>query len=879
MVILFLVTNESTTQTKRIVQNLKAKDISNFIAEKRQFKSQNVPISKHLSIDKQNSPDPFFGNEISELKLSPSEIIHSSQVFKDVEKELEGVEMLEEVDGIAEEVVSEVPKKQCNNKVHADLLSLKKLTTAQRNAKQKALNLSLRSYVESCVHNGMINRGYLTVIRYRWKFKKMPEECFKANDVNIFNQLMFGYAEKENFHKIQEIYAILIEDSIKPSYNTFAVLFDCLGRIVNNPDARKKNDIYSDDEMIEVIQKVITEMENNNMALDGLMNNAIFVKNQRDNVVAAIHKIDPNHKPKYKKIDILYNNSLLKSLNENVKDLSHDPLKNPNEKWKGSEIMNSKAGFTKEQLDAWTREQILIELNGEMSIKSCLNYPTPTPEVLTYRKRLTEIQKRWRDTIISSFNRSVHILRMEEMRSRGHQNLLPYIRSLEVEQYVNIILSEIKKLAEGSESFSPHLSFLNRQLGEKIEMRYNTEQKMKLGVLEKTNEIYDKYCDVIIAGNSSDNPRQTWQRLIYQSAKEGASIEFSPSAWPVSIRIAVGHFLYNIIIKDLKLDLQYIKTGKHGNFENFIPAFFTIFRHHGKIVKEELKPHPLLIKLYRLTQPEEVTLDVNFMPMVCPPKPYWSANNGGYLVAKTDLLRLPQGCYHQNSLIANTPVQNIYPILDALNQQQSIPWQINTTILDIVLEIFRKGGDNKLEIPELQNSYEPPPQPEDKNLTNEEKFKLFREKLNHQKEQNELYSLWCDAHYRLSLANHFRDRPFWLPLNIDFRGRAYALPPHLTHLGADLGRSLMMFHQKKKLGVDGLSWLKLHCINMTGLKKRDSARERLLFAEEVIDEIFDSADKPLDGRRWWTQSDEPWQTLAVCKEIANAIRSGEKIKA
>lgn len=138
-----------------------------------------------------------------------------------------------------------------------------------------------------------------------------------------------------------------------------------------------------------------------------------------------------------------------------------------------------------------------------------------------------------------------------------------------------------------------------------------------------------------------------------------------------------------------------------------------------------------------------------------------------------------------------------------------------------------------------------------------------------------MYSLWCDSHYRLSLANHFRDRPFWLPLNLDFRGRAYSLPPHLSHLGNDLGRSLMVFQKKKKLGIDGMTWLKLHCINLTGLKKRDSIRERLLFAEEIMDEILDSADNPLHGNLWWSKSDDPWQTLAICKEIANAIRSGD----
>lgn len=108
---------------------------------------------------------------------------------------------------------------------------------------------------------------------------------------------------------------------------------------------------------------------------------------------------------------------------------------------------------------------------------------------------------------------------------------------------------------------------------------------------------------------------------------------------------------------------------------------------------------------------------------------------------------------------------------------------------------------------------------------------------------------------------------------MDFRGRVYPVPPHLNHLGSDLARSMLIFDQPQPLGVDGFSWLKLHCINLTGLKKRNSIRERLLYAEQIMPEILDSADNPLTGGKWWTKSDEPWQTLACCKEIAKVLRS------
>lgn len=84
---------------------------------------------------------------------------------------------------------------------------------------------------------------------------------------------------------------------------------------------------------------------------------------------------------------------------------------------------------------------------------------------------------------------------------------------------------------------------------------------------------------------------------------------------------------------------------------------------------------------------------------------------------------------------------------------------------------------------------------------------------------------------------------------------------------------MLCFHQKQPLGESGLEWLKLHCINLTGLKKRESVQDRLKYANEIIDDILDSADNPLDGRQWWLKSDDPWQTLAACMEIADAMRS------
>lgn len=138
-----------------------------------------------------------------------------------------------------------------------------------------------------------------------------------------------------------------------------------------------------------------------------------------------------------------------------------------------------------------------------------------------------------------------------------------------------------------------------------------------------------------------------------------------------------------------------------------------------------------------------------------------------------------------------------------------------------------------------------------------------------------MHSLWCTELYRLSIANMYRDKIIWFPHSLDFRGRCYPIPPHFNHLGSDISRSLILLAEGKKLGPNGLNMLKLHLINLTGLMKKSTLQERLNYANSILDDIIDSAERPMHGRLWWQKSEEKWQTLACCMEIRNALSSGK----
>jgi len=109
---------------------------------------------------------------------------------------------------------------------------------------------------------------------------------------------------------------------------------------------------------------------------------------------------------------------------------------------------------------------------------------------------------------------------------------------------------------------------------------------------------------------------------------------------------------------------------------------------------------------------------------------------------------------------------------------------------------------------------------------------------------------------------------------MDFRGRAYPCTPHLSTVGSDLCRGLLMFADAKPLGPRGLYWMKVHLANFAGMDKV-TFDARASFIDDVMDKVRDSAENPIGGERWWTGLDDPFQGLATCIEIVAALDSGD----
>ncbi|XP_074193463.1 DNA-directed RNA polymerase, mitochondrial isoform X2 [Rhinolophus sinicus] len=361
-------------------------------------------------------------------------------------------------------------------------------------------------------------------------------------------------------------------------------------------------------------------------------------------------------------------------------------------------------------------------------------------------------------------------------------------------------------------------------------------------------------------------PRQHWEAL-------GAPEAPHEQPWPLPVVVQLGKQLAEVLVQTVKMPGRLAE--RQGSCK-LIPVLYHVYSFRSFRQIGILKPHPAFMQLLAAAAERTMTFEAAEVPMLCPPLPWTSPHSGAFLLSPTKLMRSMEGTTQHQRLLEACPPTELHGALDALTQLGNCAWRVNGRVLDLVLKLFTAKGCPRLGVPAPPSEAPRPPQSRlPRGASPEHKAELRRELARCLKVAREMHSLRTDALYRLSLAQHLRHRVFWLPHNMDFRGRTYPCPPHFNHLGSDLARSLLEFAQGRPLGPHGLDWLKVHLVNLTGLKKRESLQARLAFADEVMKDILDSADRPLMGRKWWMEADEPWQALACCMEIAQAVRAGD----
>jgi Autographiviridae RNA polymerase len=199
----------------------------------------------------------------------------------------------------------------------------------------------------------------------------------------------------------------------------------------------------------------------------------------------------------------------------------------------------------------------------------------------------------------------------------------------------------------------------------------------------------------------------------------------------------------------------------------------------------------------------------------------------------------------------------IKPHADGVSALQSVPFMFNARVLD-VMKWFDKHG---IQIDGIPTRTAP----------------THRNAWYQRKLQGEHRSARVRFERDIDIATRFAGTSFYIRLHCDWRGRISPITD--THAAReDRVRGLLLFANSKPIGERGLFWLKVAVANagaFDGINRR-TFEERVQWCDDHLDTLRTITRFPKDeaSHRWLKQAHDPWQFLAACFELADALEAG-----
>jgi DNA-directed RNA polymerase len=231
-------------------------------------------------------------------------------------------------------------------------------------------------------------------------------------------------------------------------------------------------------------------------------------------------------------------------------------------------------------------------------------------------------------------------------------------------------------------------------------------------------------------------------------------------------------------------------------------------------------------------------------PLTAPPVPWTQVGRGGLPAdhwARVPLIREHHGSITEAARKA-IGTGRMQPVLDAVNYLQSVAFCINKPVLDFMRRLGPKPGASLSEL-----------------------------------------KVW-DLDMVTADAMACCDR-FFVPLNMDFRGRIYGIP-HFNFTRGDHVRALFLFADGEPIGEHGLKWLKAHVAaradgNAWSPVEKPSClglEERIAWTDTNLETLRNTGEEVLRGddpaKLDWAFPDDPHQFFAACVELVQALNTG-----
>ena len=454
----------------------------------------------------------------------------------------------------------------------------------------------------------------------------------------------------------------------------------------------------------------------------------------------------------------------------------------------------------------------------------------------------------------------------------------PFLEQLRPEKTAAMtVIALVQIMSKHGSSKAIKLVNLVTELGKAIESEHQAEQTQLRAQQNERKEcrLADNFMEPPQEHRPTKSSDGKFLTPLARSSFHPASNSFlGLSEWTNGIHAKLGSVLCELMFDAARITITKTDeaTGKRSSIAQ--PVFVRKRVYIGGKNIGAVALHESLVEL--LSARPAVDAIAKQLPMLCQPRPWTGFKGGAYLESDQPVLRVKNGDSLQKDYIvaaaARGDLDQLFAGLDVLG---ATAWKINSKVFDVMVQAWN-SGEEIANLPPLKKAFNYPERPP-ADAPRKEKFDWYSRMRSIENEKSGIHSNRCFQNFQMEIARAYLGEIFYLPHNLDFRGRAYPIPPYLNQMGADNCRGLLYFAKGRELGQDGLRWLKIHLSNVFGYDKA-SLDDRARFPEDHIDDIRDSVADPLGGRKWWLTAEDPWQCLATCFELVQAMDSSEPSK-
>lgn len=331
----------------------------------------------------------------------------------------------------------------------------------------------------------------------------------------------------------------------------------------------------------------------------------------------------------------------------------------------------------------------------------------------------------------------------------------PFLRLLPPEKIAAIVMVELLKTHNSFGHFGLKTSHAVMHVGSMLETEYFAQEIHSRKNAELFQHVKNRGKQT--AGVSS-NTRAAWE-LTVKRARESAPPGTEPllSEWPVTVKVKLGAVLLTMLLHCAKAPA--IRNGPDGKETSLdIPAFCHTYQYFkGK----KLGVIRLDMGLLQRLSTERLGHGVlgRLLPMVVPPRPWRTCDDGAYYYARPPAVRTKYSREQRDYVRTASSRGDLKELFEGLDVLGRTAWKINRPVFDVVVKVWNSEEEFAAIPPVVRDVALPPEPPASDNPM--PRYKWLAEAREIRNAARNSHSQRCSVNFKIEVARAVSSQLFY----------------------------------------------------------------------------------------------------------------------